>query len=197
MTTRAVPTPEELQLDARAQRVYTLVTARNEVRVALTTGPRKWWYYRRRRKTATEASRTLTELGVEIIDLCAAAANESELRTIETFVHDLIDDLFVGNAHRTEDELDRDEQTSEARENALSLEIRIAEQHQDPGLAGMLSEAADADRAEALTQLERARYRDRLSRQLGNASGDRRLAAPTPDLPRHRAAARTDATTAI
>jgi len=151
--------PTDLRADARAREVYVAVTSPPSTMAALTQSPRRHRWYRLRR-TETGA-RSLTAVAEEIVDLANAGAPEADARRFELYVRGIIDDCFAGAAHRSLDELDREECEAEHIENRLTLVLRI-----DGETPERLDHAAHANERESALQLERARLLRRRARWL-------------------------------
>lgn len=163
-------TPEVLDADARARRVYRQVTDRIMPQLAKT--PRRHHHYANRREDCP--ARTLTRLVSEIVDFTNCGATEAELRLVELFVRAVIDDCTCGAARRSLDAIDREELPLEGAENTLFGERRIAGDVAavDPE---RLEEEADVNRREAAVQLERANVLEFTARRLRR---EREAAAP-------------------
>lgn len=158
-------TAEDLRLDQESRIVWLAVTGEKfgPVMRRIAQTPLKWIVYRLRREG--QRSCPLELIGRVIVGLAAVEVSEAQLRLLPLYLTRLIDECFTGAAHRSLDELDRDEQRVEARENELTLERRVC------GLGDytpeQLQDEALANEQEAAVQLERARYLRRLARQKG------------------------------
>lgn len=109
-------------------------------------------------------SRPLYRLDLEILAAAAAGATEAELRSVETHVRELIDDLTPASVQRDLAALDDEELEAEHAENRTTLDVVRCE------TPATLRAAAAADRREAAISQERARRRERRARELERES---------------------------
>lgn len=156
-------TPEDLLLEADARMLWLTITGEKHgnimLRIART--PMRWVIYRLRREN--HRSCPIELLGRLIVWLANAGVSEARLRMIPLFLTRVIEECFAGNAHRTFDEVDREELQLESREHELSLERHLVSL---PACEPEQLEAeALANEQEAAVQLERARLLRRQARQ--------------------------------
>jgi hypothetical protein len=150
--------PEDLLLDTEARAVWRTVTEDKSVLRRITGGPMRWTIYRLRKEDHRSCPLELTAR--LIVWLANAGASEAMLRLIPLYLERVIENCFAGKAQRTLDEIDRDEQQIEHRENELALERRIAI---TPTPASLEAEAA-INEQEAAVSIERARALRRKAR---------------------------------
>lgn len=151
--------PEDLGVYERCRQVF-LGWARKEMRpqwLKLVHSPVRALLYR---WISPRLSREgLAAVMVAIVYADREGYPESELRAPARCLDELVDELKVGNNHRSLDELDLIEDDLEAAENHATLRRRI-----EGDTPALLREAAEINRREAQVQLERARLLEREAR---------------------------------
>lgn len=138
-----------LRIDERSHQVYATCLERPKVRQTLFTSLRAF-VWRRMLKT-DNASRPLTAVQMQMIELAVAGANDAQLQLFEIALRETREALSIESTHRPLDVLDIAENVEESRENDMTLRRRV--RGADPK---QLREEAEINRREAATQLERA-----------------------------------------
>lgn len=151
--------PGELPLEIEARAVWLTVTKERDIMRRITAGPFRWVIYRLRRKD--HRSDPLVVTAQLIVWLANAGVSEAMLRLIPLYLTRVIECCFAGRSHRSLDEIDRDEQVAESRENQLALERRITNATPE-----QLETEAAANEAEACVNIERARVLRRLKTRM-------------------------------
>jgi hypothetical protein len=151
--------PEDLLLDTEARAVWRTVTADKSVMMRITGSPIRWIIYRLRKEAHRSCPLELTAR--LIVWLANAGVTEAHLRLIPLYLERVIENCFAGKAQRSLDEIDREEQQLEHRENELTLERRIG-----PVSPDTLEAEASVNEQEAAVSIERSRVLRRQARQL-------------------------------
>ena len=146
---RAALTAAALRIDERAHQVYATNLERPGVRQALFTSLRAF-VWRRMLKT-DNASRPLTAVQMQMIELAGAGATDAQLMLFEVCLRETREALMHPHGRRPLDVLDMAECVEEGRENQFTLRRRIR-----GATPQQLREEAQVNRREAATQLERA-----------------------------------------
>lgn len=152
---------DHLDVEADAQRVYVVSSGR--VLAVLKALGRKWAWVRRRK--TDDASRALTDVAADIVELWNAGATEAELRHFEIFVAGVIDSCSVGRAVRPIHDLDREEQQLECEETALQVARLSNDVAGKPTPVAQLEHEADIGEREAMVEIEKGRALRRMARQ--------------------------------
>lgn len=167
-------TPRDFDLDGETRGIWRQITEHRDARVRLSKSPVGHIVYRLRR--AGERSDPLEVVARLIISAANVGIPEAKVRLLSFYLDSVIDRCFAGRAHRSIEELDRDELTRETEENRQTLERWIAAgAGRTPTPAELEAEAA-ANEEEAAVQIERARLLRRLARA-------QVLTAPSPREP--------------
>lgn len=153
-----------LRIDERSHQVYATNLERPKVRQTLFTSLRQF-VWRRMLKTEN-ASRPLTAVQMQMIELALAGANDAQLQLFEVALRETREALFEEVPRRPLEVLDIAENVEESRENDFVLRRRV--RGADPK---QLREEAQANRREAATQLERAAVLERHATELENQRG--------------------------
>jgi hypothetical protein len=151
--------PEDLLLDTEARAVWRTVTEDKSTMMRITASPIRWIIYRLRKQDHRSCPLELT--GRLIVWLANAGVSEALLRLIPLYLERVIENCFAGKAQRSLDEIDREEQQLEHRENELALERRIMTPNAD-----QLEAEAAVNEQEAAVSTERARALRRRARQI-------------------------------
>jgi hypothetical protein len=153
-------TPAEMNLGEEARQVWLVVTSNKLLRELLMATPLKHIIYRVRKEN--ERSDPLELLARIIVTMAAVGYPESTVDLLILHLQGVKARCYVGNAHRSLEELDVEETQHEAHENELVLIRRIAGDAITPE---QLLREADANEREATLQLERAKELRRQARR--------------------------------
>lgn len=150
---------EEFGIETEARRTWRAIASDGVVKAKMLATPLRHTVNRLLREE--DRADPLAKTALLLCAWARAGASEAQCRLVPTFLSDVVDSAFTGGAHRSADVLDREELALEAEEDRLTLELRLG-----VVTPALLREAAEANRAEAAVQLERARFYDRLARQM-------------------------------
>jgi hypothetical protein len=153
-------TPAEMSLGEEARQVWLVVTSNKLLRELLMATPVKHIIYRLRKEN--ERSDPLELLARIIVTMAAVGYPESTVDLLILHLQGVKARCYVGNAHRSLDELDVEEVKHEAQENELAIRRRIAGDAVTP--EQLLAEA-QVNELEATLQFERAKELRRRARQ--------------------------------
>lgn len=152
-------TVDELDLGAECRNVWLVVTENKTLRELVMRSPLRHVVYRLRRQS--ERSDPLELLSKLIVTLAACGYPEATIDLLLVHLNSVKVRCYVGNAHRSLDELDLEETKLEAQENELTLLRRVLGDRTSPE---QLQREAEVNELEATLQFERAKELRRLAR---------------------------------